>query len=95
MNLRCPLGRFFQLPQATTIEDYVYQADQDSFFAAVEFSSLSALNVNFTIRMQYRSPTPHTPHTPHLVTAHVHSMTLLLQVRHADPRAPRHSSTGH
>jgi hypothetical protein len=54
MNQRCPLGRFFQLPQATAIEDYMFQDDQDTFFAAVEFSSLSALSVNFTIRMPYR-----------------------------------------
>jgi hypothetical protein len=52
MNARCPAARFFQLPQATSIEDYVFEADQDSFFAGIEFSSLSATNVNFTIRMQ-------------------------------------------
>jgi hypothetical protein len=52
MNARCPAARFFQLPQATSIEDYVFEADQDTFFAGIEFSSLSATNVNFTIRLQ-------------------------------------------
>jgi hypothetical protein len=52
MNARCPAGRFFQLPQETSIEDYVFQPDQDTFFAGIEFSSLSAASVNFSIRMQ-------------------------------------------
>jgi hypothetical protein len=52
MNARCPAGRFFQLPVQTSIEDYVYQSDQDSFFAGIEFSTLSAASVNFTIRLQ-------------------------------------------
>jgi len=52
MNARCPAARFFQLPHDTSIEDYVFEADQNTFFAGIEFSSLSATNVNFTIRLQ-------------------------------------------
>jgi hypothetical protein len=52
MNARCPAGRFFQLPQDTSIEDYVFQPDQDTFFAGIEFSTLTAASVNFSIRMQ-------------------------------------------